>query len=80
MRFFSRCVAAASGSVASGFTAAGPSGTSAAILSTDTFTEDTVKDVVALGFTRDQAIGELRQHNGNKTQAVAALFAKSLRF
>lgn len=50
------------------------------ILPTDSFNEEAVRDVVSLGFTREQAINELRMHNGNKTQAVAALFAKSLRF
>lgn len=54
--------------------------TDSEILSNDKFTESDVKELVALGFTRDQAIYELRRFNGDKTQATAALFAKSLKF
>lgn len=50
------------------------------ILPTDPFTEETVKEIVALGFTRAQVIAELRRLDGDKTQATAALFAKSLKF
>lgn len=46
----------------------------------DKFTEADVNDIVKLGFSREQAIAELRNFNGNKTQATAALFAKSLKF
>jgi len=46
----------------------------------DPFTEATVKELEALGFTRAQVIAELRRFNGDKTQATAALFAKSLKF
>ncbi|XP_020297468.1 protein DDI1 homolog 2 [Pseudomyrmex gracilis] len=46
----------------------------------DPFTEATVKELEALGFTRAQVIAELRRFNGDKTQAIAALFAKSLKF
>jgi len=70
---------------AAGF--AGPSSSSSrlsdpatTILPTDHFTEATVKELMALGFTREQSIGELRRFNGDKTQATAALFAKSLKF
>lgn len=50
------------------------------ILPTDPFTEETVKEIEALGFTRAQVIAELRRLNGDKDQAIAALFAKSLKF
>lgn len=46
----------------------------------DNFTEETVTDIVSMGFPRERAIAELRSAKGNKTQAVAALFAKSLRY
>lgn len=46
----------------------------------DNFTEETVNDIVSMGFPRERAIAELRSAKGNKTQAVAALFAKSLRY
>lgn len=62
---------------------AGPSSFRAendSILPTDTFTETDVQEIVQNGFTRDKAIGELRKANGNKTQALASLFAKSLKF
>lgn len=50
------------------------------VQATDNFTEETVNDVVSMGFPRERAIAELRSAKGNKTQAVAALFAKSLRY
>ncbi|XP_034839291.2 protein DDI1 homolog 2 [Maniola hyperantus] len=50
------------------------------ILPTDRFSETEVEEIVALGFTREQAIVELRRFNGDKTQATVALFAKSLKF
>nr|XP_033327250.1 protein DDI1 homolog 2 isoform X2 [Megalopta genalis] len=50
------------------------------ILPTDQFTEETVKEIEALGFTRAQVIAELRRLNGDKAQATAALFLKSLKF
>lgn len=50
------------------------------IFPTDRFTETTVKEIQALGFTREQVICELRRFDGDKTQATAALFAKSLKF
>ncbi|XP_036341350.1 protein DDI1 homolog 2-like isoform X1 [Rhagoletis pomonella] len=55
-------------------------GTSNSVLSNDSFTESDVADLVRLGYNRDDVIAELRRHNGNKTQATAALIAKSLRF
>lgn len=50
------------------------------ILPTDRFTETDIKELTSLGFTREQVISELRRFNGDKTQATAALFAKSLKF
>lgn len=50
------------------------------ILSSDKFSENDVAELIALKFTRDQVIFELRRFNGDKTQAIAALFAKSLKF
>lgn len=53
---------------------------SISILPSDNFTEDDVREIVALGFSQQQVIQELRQFKGNKTQATASLFAKSLKF
>uniref|UniRef100_U5EW96 Putative dna damage inducible protein n=1 Tax=Corethrella appendiculata TaxID=1370023 RepID=U5EW96_9DIPT len=50
------------------------------ILPSDKFSEKDVTDLIALGFTRENVIKELREFNGNKTKATAALFAKSLKF
>lgn len=50
------------------------------ILPTDKFTESDVAEIMKIGFTRDKVIHELRNCNGDKTQAMAALFAKSLKF
>lgn len=50
------------------------------ILPADKFGESEVKELTTLGFTRQQVISELRRFNGDKTQATAALFAKSLKF
>lgn len=50
------------------------------ILPTDQFTETDVAEIVKNGFPRERVIAELRSANGNKTQALAALFAKSLKF
>lgn len=72
-----------------GAAAAGTSGSSRAsiprdpsviILPTDNFGENEVKELVSLGFTREQVIAELRRFRGDKTQATAALFAKALKF
>ncbi|XP_054272073.1 protein DDI1 homolog 2 isoform X2 [Macrosteles quadrilineatus] len=53
---------------------------STTVLATDKFGEQEVKELVSLGFTREQVIAELRRFNGDKNQATAALFAKSLKF
>lgn len=45
----------------------------------DPFTEETVKEIESLGFSRVQVIAELRRFNGDKTQATDALFTKSFR-
>lgn len=50
------------------------------ILATDKFTENDVSELMKNGFERSRCIEELRNFNGNKTQALAALFAKSLKF
>lgn len=50
------------------------------VLPTDAFSEEDVRELVGLGFARDQAITELRKFTGDKKQAMAALFAKSLKF
>lgn len=50
------------------------------ISAADNFTEADIAEITKLGFTRDKAIFELRAANGNKTHALAALFAKSLKF
>ncbi|XP_044268057.1 protein DDI1 homolog 2 [Tribolium madens] len=50
------------------------------VLPTDKFSESDVKELTGLGFSREQVISELRAFNGDKTQATAALFAKSLKF
>lgn len=46
----------------------------------DKFSENDVIELTNLGFSREQVIFELRRFNGDKTQAIAALFAKSLKF
>lgn len=46
----------------------------------DLFGEQDVAEIVKLGFTRQQAVEELRQFKGDKKMASAALFAKSLKF
>lgn len=50
------------------------------ILPTDKFTEGDVAELMKNGFKRQNVIEELRNFNGNKTQALAALFAKSIVF
>uniref|UniRef100_A0A2H1WDS0 SFRICE_022508 n=1 Tax=Spodoptera frugiperda TaxID=7108 RepID=A0A2H1WDS0_SPOFR len=50
------------------------------IMPNDNFGEAEVEEIMSLGFTREQAIVELRRFNGDKTQATVALFAKSLKF
>ncbi|XP_045624594.1 protein DDI1 homolog 2 isoform X2 [Procambarus clarkii] len=45
----------------------------------DHFSESDVQEIIQIGFTRIQAVEELRRQNGNKTQAIAALFAKSFK-
>lgn len=50
------------------------------ILPSDKFSEKDVEEITKSGFKRTEAIEELRKFQGNKTQALAALFAKSLKF
>ncbi|XP_037794612.1 protein DDI1 homolog 2-like isoform X7 [Penaeus monodon] len=45
----------------------------------DNFSESDIQEIMQIGFTRVQAVEELRRQNGNKTQAIAALFAKSFK-
>lgn len=45
----------------------------------DNFSDSDIKEIMQIGFSRTEAIDELRRQNGNKTQAIAALFAKSLK-
>ncbi|CAG2118321.1 unnamed protein product [Medioppia subpectinata] len=41
------------------------------------YPESDIKELMALGFTRNQVIEELNKFNGDKNLAMAALFAKS---
>jgi DNA damage-inducible protein 1 len=50
------------------------------VLPTDKFTENDVNELMKNGFKRPNVIEELRKNNGDKTQALAALFAKSIVF
>ncbi|CAH1728700.1 unnamed protein product [Chironomus riparius] len=50
------------------------------ILPTDNFNENDIADLMKNGFDRSRCIEELRNFKGNKTQALASLFAKSLKF
>ncbi|XP_065363273.1 protein DDI1 homolog 2 [Calliphora vicina] len=54
--------------------------TANAIAAGDKFSESDVNDLVKMGFKRDDVITELRRNYGNKTQAIAALIAKTLKF
>lgn len=47
--------------------------------SQDNFSESDIQEIISLGFSRAQAVEEMRRQNGNKTQAMAALFAKSFK-
>lgn len=46
----------------------------------DQFSEQDVAEIVSMGFSRKQAIDELRDFNGDKKLASASLFAKSLKY
>lgn len=59
---------------------AGASSSKQTIPTTDPFTENDIAELVKNGFSRESVIEELRNFKGNKTQALAALFAKSLKF
>ncbi|CAO1426666.1 unnamed protein product [Diamesa serratosioi] len=50
------------------------------ILTSDNFTEKDVSELMKNGFQRANVIEELRHFNGDKTKALATLFAKSLVF
>ena len=71
---------------APGSSSAGAASSSAAassgagLLSSDNFGESSVQELVSMGFPREQVIIELRNYNGDKNTAVAALLAKSLKY
>jgi Holliday junction resolvasome RuvABC DNA-binding subunit len=44
----------------------------------DTFTEEKIQSIVKMGFTREDAIQELRMCNGDANLAAASLLAKSI--
>ncbi|XP_055386976.1 protein DDI1 homolog 2 [Condylostylus longicornis] len=44
------------------------------------FTENDISEIVKLGFSREDVIEHLKKFHGDKTQATAALIAKSLKF
>lgn len=50
------------------------------VLPSDKFTESDITEMMKNGFQRASVIEELRKFNGDKTQALAALFAKSIVF
>lgn len=52
--------------------------TSAASSTPAPFPEDSIRQITKSGFTREQAIDELRSTNGDATKALVALMAKSL--
>uniref|UniRef100_A0A6B2E734 Putative dna damage inducible protein n=1 Tax=Phlebotomus kandelakii TaxID=1109342 RepID=A0A6B2E734_9DIPT len=69
-----------SASSTSSATPATSSNPDTSVLPSDQFTEKDVEELMRMGFARDKVIGELRQFKGDRKQAVAALFAKSLKF
>lgn len=44
-----------------------------------TFPESDVQELMQIGFSREDVTAELQRQGGNKTQAIAALFAKSFK-
>jgi DNA damage-inducible protein 1 len=50
------------------------------VMPADPFKENDVLELMKNGFERSRVIEELRHFKGNKTSALAALFAKSLKF
>ena len=66
-----------SGGAASTSTSKDPKTT---VMPDDKFTEENVTALMKYGFPREKCIEELRDKNGDVTQATAALFAKSLKF
>lgn len=57
-----------------------PSGSSTASSSSTStsYSEDSIKHITKSGFSREQAIEELRLTNGDPTKALISLMAKSL--
>lgn len=77
--FFS--ASSGSSSNAAGFSAiSNTSVDTQSVSANDKFSENDVKELSSLGFSREQVIFELRRFSGDKTQATAALFAKALKF
>ncbi|XP_075154831.1 DNA damage inducible 1 homolog rngo [Haematobia irritans] len=65
---------------AAGACAASTSSTSSTVSGGDNFNETDIADLIKMGFTREDVLSELRRCNGDKTQAMAGLLAKSLKF
>ncbi|KAJ1528524.1 hypothetical protein ONE63_006930 [Megalurothrips usitatus] len=61
-------------------TSSGASTSGTGLTPSDSFGESAVQELVAMGFPREQVIIELRNFNGDKNNAVAALLAKSLKY
>ena len=72
--------ASAGQSSSSASTSSPPVNNKLVVLPADKFTENDVTEMMKNGFQRQNVIEELRKFNGNKTQALAALFAKSIVF
>ncbi|XP_013105621.1 protein DDI1 homolog 2 [Stomoxys calcitrans] len=70
----------AGGGVGGACPAASTSSASSAISAGDNFNETDIADLIKMGFTREDVVHELRRCNGDKTQAMAGLLAKSLKF
>ncbi|KAG5682453.1 hypothetical protein PVAND_011804 [Polypedilum vanderplanki] len=63
-----------------GFSASPSTSTATTLLPSDKFTENDISELAKNGFDRKACIEELRRFNGDKKQALASLFAKSLKF
>jgi len=53
---------------------------SSSSISSHSFKETDIIELIKLGFSREQVIQELKRFNGNKNEAMASLFAKILKF
>jgi NACalpha-BTF3-like transcription factor len=54
------------------------SASSTTTTTTASFSEDAIKQITKSGFTREQALEELKLTNGDATKALVSLMAKSL--